>query len=81
MTAYITSICRISTKVEPGFEQQAMRVAETACRKLMKDMHYEARVQAIIQYHAEYLGEKVKKPVAKQMLLTREQYMKVNIEH
>jgi hypothetical protein len=24
------------------------------------------------------LGEKVKKPVAKQMLLTREQYMKVN---
>jgi hypothetical protein len=61
--------------VEPGFEQQAFRVAETACRKLMKNMHYEARIQAVIQYHA------VKKPVAKQMLLTREQYMQVNIEH
>jgi hypothetical protein len=68
-------------RVELRFEQQAMRVAETACRKLVKDMHYEARVQAVIQYHAKYLGEKVKKPVAKQMLLTREQYMKVNIEH
>jgi hypothetical protein len=31
-------------RVEPGFEQQAMRVAETACHKLVKDMHYEARV-------------------------------------
>jgi hypothetical protein len=68
-------------RVELGFEQQAMMVAETACHKLVKDMHYEACVQAVIQYHAEYLGEKVKKPVAKQMLLTREQYMKVNIEH
>jgi hypothetical protein len=52
-----------------------------ACRKLMKDMHYEARVQAVIPYHAKYLGEKVKKPIAKQMLQTREQYMKLNIEH
>jgi hypothetical protein len=67
--------------VEPGFEQQAMRVAETACRKLVNDMHYEARIQAVIKYHAVYLGENVKNPVAKQMLLTREQYMKVNIEH
>jgi hypothetical protein len=31
-------------RVEPGFEQQAMRVAEMACRKLVKDMHYEACV-------------------------------------
>jgi hypothetical protein len=56
-----------SYRVELGFEQQAMRVAETACCKLVKDMHYEAHVQAVIQYHAEYLGEKVKKPVAKHM--------------
>jgi hypothetical protein len=68
-------------RVEPGFEQQAMRVAEKACRKLVKDMHYEARVQAVIQYHAEYMGQKVRKPEARQMILTKEQYMRVNIEH
>jgi hypothetical protein len=34
--------------VEPGFEQQVMRVVEMSCRKLMKDMHYEAHVQAVI---------------------------------
>jgi hypothetical protein len=68
-------------RVEPGFEQQAIRVTKKVCRKLVKDMHYEACIQAVIQYYAEYLGDKVCKPEARQMTLTKEPYMRVNIEH
>ena len=35
---------------EPGYEAMAAQVADTACRKLVKDMHYEARVQVVITY-------------------------------
>ena len=37
-----------------GQEALANQVAHTACYKLEKDMHYEARVQAIILYCADY---------------------------
>ena len=47
----------------------------------MKDMHYEARVQDIIDYYAQYRGMKVKKEEARTMNLTQEQFLKVNIEH
>ena len=36
-------------------------VATTSCKKLVVDMHYEARIQAIITYHGSVLGEKVSK--------------------
>ena len=49
-----------------------------ACYKLVKDMHYEARVQAVISYCVEYKKSSVKKGVARDLLLTREQYLKVN---
>ena len=29
-------------RCEPGYEAIAAQVADTACRKLVKDMHYEA---------------------------------------
>jgi hypothetical protein len=43
-------------------------------------MHYEARVQAVVDWHA--LNNKVvyKKEVARKMELTREQYISVSIE-
>ena len=44
-------------------------------------MHYEAHIQAVIQYHAEFLRERILKRVARTMSLTSEQYMKVIIEH
>ena len=37
-------------RCEPGYEAMAAQVADTACHKLVKDMHYEARVQAVITY-------------------------------
>jgi hypothetical protein len=65
--------------VEPRYEARTNKVAETACRKLVKDMHYEVRIQAIIQYYAECKHMKIKKPQARQMCLTKEEYIMVNI--
>ena len=49
--------------------------------KLMKHMHYGARVQAIVAYNTTYLKVKINKTDARNMRLTREQYLQVNIEH
>ena len=74
MTGYITSIMtRYEAKVDV--------VADKATKKLIKDMHYEARIQAVIQYHEEILRERIPKRTARTMSLTPEQYLKVNIEH
>ena len=58
----------------------AAQVADTACRKLVKNMHYEVRVQAVITYRANVKKRKVGKDVARNMFLTREQYLRVNDE-
>ena len=42
-------------KCEEGYEAKADAVANKAAKKLVKDMHYEACIQAMIQYHAEIL--------------------------
>jgi hypothetical protein len=57
---------------EQGFEAKAASVAQKAYYKLMKDMHYEARIQAIITYNATYLGLKINKTQARNMRLTQE---------
>jgi hypothetical protein len=36
-------------------------VATTSYRKLVVDMHYEARIQAVVTYYGSVLGEKVSK--------------------
>jgi hypothetical protein len=53
-------------------------VATTCCKKLVMDMNYEERIQAIINFHASVLGEKVSKKDARTMSLTRDQYLQVN---
>ena len=58
---------------------KAIVVASIACTKIVKDMHHEACIQAVIMYHAKYLDAKVKRATARTMTLTREQYMQVNI--
>jgi hypothetical protein len=64
-------------RCDAGYEARADVVATTSCKKLVVDMHYEARIQAIITYHGSVLGEKVTKPQARTMSLTREQYLQV----
>jgi hypothetical protein len=68
-------------RCEEGFEVKAEAVLTKACKKLVVDIHYEARVQAIVTYHRSILGEDVKKPQARSMTLTPDQYMHVEKKH
>ena len=65
-------------RCEEGHEAREAQVACTAYYQLVKDMHYEARVEAIISYCASYEKKKVKKEEARNVFLTRDQYLKVN---
>jgi hypothetical protein len=78
---YIMFACRIFFKCQDGFEAKVDMVATRCCKKLVVDMHYEARLQTIISFHATVLGEKVTKTDARTMSLTKEQYLQVNIEY
>ena len=62
-------------RCEPGYTAMAAQVADTACRKLVKDMHYEARVQAVITYCVDVEKRKVGKDEARNTFLMREQYL------
>jgi hypothetical protein len=44
-------------RCDAGYEARADVVATTSCKKPVVDMHYEARIQAIITYHGSVLGE------------------------
>jgi hypothetical protein len=65
-------------RCEAGYEARADVVATTGCKKLIMDMHYEARIQAIVSYCGSVLGDKVTKQHAWTMSLTRDQYLQVN---
>jgi hypothetical protein len=64
-------------KCEAGYEAKTDVVATTSCKKLVVDMHYEVRIQAIVSYHGSVLGERVSKKQARTMSLTRDQYLQV----
>jgi hypothetical protein len=67
-------------RCQDGFEAKADVVATRCCKKLVVDMHYEARLQAIISFNATILGENTKTD-ARTISLTKEQYLQVNIEY
>ena len=67
-------------RCEEGFEARAEQVTTKACKKLITDMHHEARIQAIVTYYGSKLGERKTKKGAREIQLTREQYLEVN-EH
>lgn len=50
----------------------AVLVVNSACPKLVKDMNYEARIQALITFHTQYIGAKMTKVDARTMRLTQE---------
>ena len=68
-------------RCQDGHEARADAVATKCYKKLIVDMHYEARIQAIVTYHETVLGTKVTKRDARSMTLTRDQYQQVNTEH
>jgi hypothetical protein len=57
-------------KCEARFECRVDVVATTRCKKLIVDMYYEARIQAIITFHASILREKVSKKDTRTISLT-----------
>ena len=59
-------------RCEAGYEDRANQVANKTCYKLVKDMHYEARIQAVIQFCADHEKWKVMKEDARKIFLTRE---------
>jgi len=68
---------------EEGKEQHAARVQEAVCKLRLKDLYHEARLQCVITYCANVLGQVVKKPQVREMFqqretdLTEEQYVQV----
>ena len=64
---------------DEGYEESAPVTSHNRCIKLVKDMHYEAQVQCVINYGAMFLKQKIKKEVARNLKLTREQYLQVNL--
>ena len=59
----------------------AREVANTACHKLVADMLYEARIQGNCDYKRRIEKVKTNKGVVRNLRLTREQYMRVNIQY
>jgi hypothetical protein len=57
-------------RCDEGFEARAEAVATKFYKKLVVDIHYEARLQAIVTYHGSILGEKVRKKEERTMTLT-----------
>ena len=45
----------------------------------MKDMHYEAQVQCVINFSALFLKQKIEKADARDLKLTQEQYLQVTL--
>ena len=63
---------------EEGAEETARAVARRCCPKRVQDMFYEARIQAVIMFHAQHLHTKVTKTEARNMRLSKQEYMRVN---
>ena len=58
----------------------AMQVASKACYKLMTDMLYEARIQAVIDYKAKIEKVRIYKGPVRDFRLTWKQYSWVNTQ-
>ena len=67
-------------RCEEGMMPSVMQVASKACYKLVADMIYEARNQAVIDYNARFEKVRIYKGPARDIRLTREQYLRVNTQ-
>ena len=65
-------------RCEEGMMPRTMQVSSKACYKLVVDMHYEARIQAIIDYKAKIEKVRIYKGPTRDIRLTRKQYLRVN---
>ena len=68
-------------KLEEELEARADLAAAVACRKYVTDMHHEASVQAHRDYYVVVLKQSISKPDARQVELSRAQYLEVDEKH
>ena len=68
-------------RCEEGMMTVAREVANTACHKLVADMLYEACIQANCDYKRSIEKVNTNKGAVRNLRLTREQYMRVNIQY
>jgi hypothetical protein len=57
-------------KCQEGMQAHADLVVTKSCKKLIVDLHYEARTQATVTYYGSFLGQRLKKDAARTMQLT-----------
>jgi hypothetical protein len=67
-------------RIEEGKEARAYQVAVASCQKRVTDLIHDARHQAHIWHYAKKKGLALKKADARQVMLTREQYLEVNMK-
>ena len=67
-------------RCEEGMMPRAMQVASRACYKLVADMLYEARIQAVIDYKAKIERVRIYKGPARDLRLIQEKYLQVNTQ-
>jgi hypothetical protein len=60
---------------DAGYEDVAAVVQEKVYKKLVSDLHHEARLQCIINHAADVLGEVCHKDEARKRQLTKEEYL------
>ena len=58
-------------------KDEANEVVEAIAKKIVQDMHYEGRVDAVVKYFAHERNMLLKKQLARRVHLTRSMYMKV----
>ena len=68
-------------RCEEGMMTVAREVSNTACQKLVADMLYEARIQANCDYKRRIEKVKTNKGDVRNLRLTQEQYMMINIQY
>jgi hypothetical protein len=68
-------------KLEDGIDQDyADTVVAASARTRVSEMHYDVRVQTVINYYATRLGQRKTKAEARDIDLTHEQYMDEEVD-
>ena len=67
-------------RVQEGQEEAASLVLTKLCKKLVKELHYVARIQAVVTFNASYLGNKLSKKEARTMVLAKQDYLRVTLD-
>ena len=60
-----------------GHEAKAEKVLTRMAKKLIHDMHYEARVGCVVKFYAIHRNTRLKKKDARDIHMSRAQYLKV----